>query len=259
MLAEFLSLLGLSPGSPDVWRIAALVAVAVLVGMGKSGVSGAVMLAIPLLATSLGARESTGLMLCLFLLGDVFAVRAYRQHANLPEIGRLLPSTVVGLGVGALVGAVISVAEFKWAIAGVVLACLAVMLFQEWKGAEKAIPRSLPLALAIGAASGFTSMIGNAAGPIFAVYLLAMGFEKNKYLGTTAVFFLIVNLMKMPLQILVWHNIGWSTLLGALALVPFVGLGLLAGYRLLKVLPEKAFRWLVIAMTAASAVRLMLP
>lgn len=259
MLNEWLSLLGLSTAPPDLWRIATLVLVAVAVGMGKAGLSGAVILAIPLLASSMGARESTGLMLTLFLLGDVFAVKAYRKHANLGEIGRLLPSTVVGLGLGAVVGSLISAQQFKWAIAGVVLVCLAFMGFQEWRNAEKAIPRSIALALLIGALSGFTSMIGNAAGPIFAVYLLAMGFDKNRFLGTTAVFFLIVNLLKMPLQILVWHNVDWATLLAALTLLPAVYLGIVLGMKLLKILKERTFRFLMIGMTALAAVRLMLP
>jgi len=49
--------------------------------------------------------------------------------------------------------------------------------------------------------SGFASMIGNAAGPIFAIYLLALGFTKNNFIGANSWFFFMINLIKLPLQI----------------------------------------------------------
>ena len=258
MLQDVATLLGLSPHL-DPWRLAALVGVALLVGMGKSGLSGVGLLAIPLLASTVGALPSTGLMLLLLISGDVFAVSAYRRHADGRMILRLLPATLAGIAIGAVVGRFLSPTGFRWAIAAVVVVCLVLMVFQEWKGADKAIPHSVALALLIGAASGFATMVGNAAGPIFAVYLLAMGFDKSRFLGTSAVFFLIVNLTKVPIQVVLLHNIGWTTVLSALALLPAVGLGLWVGLKLLKLIPEKAFRRLVIAMTALAAVRLMLP
>ena len=99
-------------------------------------------------------------------------------------------------------------------------------------------------------------MIGNAAGPIFAIYLLAIRLNKQNYLGTTAWFFLMINLLKLPLQVFVWHNINWSTALLALSALPVIFIGTRIGIYVIKKLPEKAFRYLVIGMTALVAARM---
>jgi len=86
-------------------QIIAGLAVAVIIGIGKTGISGVVLLAIPIMASAFGAIESTGLMLAMFLIADVFAVKAYSQTCeNGGKSEKLLPSTVVGLALGSLVG-----------------------------------------------------------------------------------------------------------------------------------------------------------
>lgn len=100
-------------------------------------------------------------------------------------------------------------------------------------------------------------MIGNAAGPIMAVYLLSMRLPKNNFIGTGAWFFLIVNLLKVPLHIFFWHTINWSSLTLNLAGVPFIVVGFLAGIRIVGLLSEKTFRYFVMIMTLLISLRLM--
>ena len=99
-------------------------------------------------------------------------------------------------------------------------------------------------------------MIGNAAGPIMSVYLLSMNLQKNTYIGTTAWFFFIVNVFKLPLQIWGWHNITLKTLSFNLILLPAIALGALAGIRVVKLMPEGAYRWFIVAATFVSAIAL---
>lgn len=101
-------------------------------------------------------------------------------------------------------------------------------------------------------------MIGNAAGSIFSIYLLAMGFKKNGFMGTTAWFFFIVNLSKVPLQVLFWHNISFKTLGLTIGMLPAIAAGALLGAIVIKKVNEKQFRILIIVMTAVAAVRLLL-
>jgi uncharacterized protein len=103
---------------------------------------------------------------------------------------------------------------------------------------------------------GFSTMIGNAAGPIMSVYLLSMNLQKNTYIGTTAWFFFIVNVFKLPLQIWGWHNITMKTLGFNLVLLPVIALGALAGIRVVKLMPENAYRWFIVAATFLSAIAL---
>ncbi|QHC26710.1 TSUP family transporter [Streptomyces sp. GS7] len=82
--------------------MAALVLAALVVGVSKTAVSGVGALSVALFAAVVPARESTGALLPLLLVGDVLAVRAYRRHTDWSALLRLLPSVAVGilLGVG---------------------------------------------------------------------------------------------------------------------------------------------------------------
>ncbi len=238
------------------WQILAGLIVAVMIGIGKTGIGGIVLLAIPILASAFGAIESTGLMLAMFLIGDLFAVKAYARHGQWSEIRKLLPPALAGLALGSLVGRYINDQQFKYLVAGIVLVCLLAMVWQEAKGDRLKVPDARWFVILIGVLSGFATMIGNAAGPIFAIYLLAIRLSKQNYLGTSAWFFLIINLVKLPLQIFVWHNITWTTALFAVAALPAIFIGTRIGIWVIRKLPEKAFRYMVIAMTAVVAVRM---
>jgi hypothetical protein len=76
MLNEILSFIHLSG-----WQYLTIALVALMVGMGKAGISGIVVVAVPILASILGGKESTGMMTMIFILGDFFAVSTYRRHA----------------------------------------------------------------------------------------------------------------------------------------------------------------------------------
>lgn len=252
-MGTFLSFLGLTG-----WQYATILLVGIIIGLGKAGISGIVMVAVPILAAVYGGKESTGLMTMIFILGDFFAVSAYRRHAQWNEIRPMLPSAIGGIVIASFVGNMINDQQFKYLIAIIVLICLVFMIFQEVKGADFKVPHSLWFIILIGLASGFATMIGNAAGPIFAVYLLAIGLSKNNFLGTTAWFFMIINLSKLPFQILLWHNISWLTLLIALSVLPAIYIGMKLGVWFIKVLKERTFRVMVIIMTALATIRLFL-
>lgn len=100
-------------------------------------------------------------------------------------------------------------------------------------------------------------MIGNAAGPVMAVYLLATRIPKNNYMGTIAWFFLIVNLFKVPLHAVFWQTITWSTLTANLLVLPAIFVGIRVGLAAVSRIPEKLFRYLVIAMTMSMAIKLL--
>ena len=239
-----------------IWHLAALVLVALLVGMGKAGFSSTVIVAIPILAAIWGGRQSTGLMLLFLLTGDLFAVKAYYKGTRWDAIKSLIPAALAGILLGGLTGSLINDQQFKHLIAGFVLFCLLLMIYQQYKGADFTVPHSRWFILLAGMLSGFSSMIGNAAGPIFAVYLLAIGFNKKHFLGTSAVFFFIVNMLKLPIQIFVWQSIVWQQALLIALMAPLVYLGIRIGIRLIGKLNEKTFRYLVIVMTLIASIRL---
>jgi uncharacterized protein len=230
--------------------------VAVFVGMSKAGLSSITMFVIPIMAAVWGGRQSTGLILLMLIIGDMLAVKAYYKGIQFDKIRGLLPAAVVGIAIGALTGSIINDQQFKTLIAAVVIVCLVMMIYREIKGANFQVPQSRWFVFLVGMVSGFASMVGNAAAPIFAVYLLAIGLNKKEYLGTAAAFFFIVNLIKLPIQIFIWHSLTWKLVLLVLLAVPAVWVGVRIGIWLIRKLNEKAFRYLILGMIALSAVRL---
>ena len=233
-----------------------IITAAFLVGFSKMGIGGALMLIVPILASTFGGKESTGIMLPILLTGDIFAVLYYRKNAEWKAIQRLLIWATIGLVLGVVVGNYIDDRQFKTIIAISILVCVAILIYTETRGSLLKVPEKLWFYAIMGIAAGFTTMIGNAAGPIMSVYLLAMGYKKNAFIGTFAWFFLIVNTMKVPLQVFVWHNIGVNNVLAAAAVIPVVALGALLGVLIVKKINEKPFRYFIIIMTTLSAIRL---
>ena len=250
-MTEITQLLGI-----DSWQFAMIVVSALLVGFSKTGIGGVMMVAIPILAAAFGGKLSTGLILPMLIAGDILAVGYYHRHADWAGIRRLLPWTIAGLLSGILVGNLINDHQFTLLIAVSVLICLGVLMVLELKAGHVRVPDGMWFYALIGLAAGFTTMIGNVAGPIFSVYLLARRYEKQSFLGTSAWFFFLINLIKLPLHIFVWNNISWQTGLIGVVMIPAILIGAVLGVLVIKRIPEKPFRWVVIGMTAIASARL---
>ena len=240
------------------WQWLWLIAAALLIGFSKTGIGGVSMPVIPIIAGVFGGKASTGIILPMLIVGDVFALYYYNRHGEWVNIKKLLPWTIVGLMLGIIVGNYINDKQFKAIIAVSVFICLFVLVYTEKKGESLNIPNKIWFYALIGAGAGFTSMIGNAAGPLLTIYLLSMGFKKNSFLGTNAWFFFILNIFKIPLQIFFWHNISMSTLTLTVFMIPAIAIGATIGAIVIKRIKEKSFRYIIIGMTFIAAIRLLM-
>ena len=240
------------------WQWVWVIISAFLVGFSKTGISGFMMPVIPIIASVFGGKESTGIILPLLLMGDIFALYYYNRHAKWDDIKKLLPWTILGLIFGVIVGNYINDKQFKMIISASVILCLTTLIYTEKKGENLKVPKNKWFYALAGIITGFTSMIGNAAGPIFSIYLLTMNFKKNDFMGTTAWFFFLINLSKVPLQILFWHNISLKTVFLTASMVPAIAIGALLGMLMIKKINEKGFRYIIMGMTAIAAIRLLI-
>src|SRR5690606_20548904 len=109
---------------------------------------------------------------------------------------------------------------------------------------------------AIGVLAGFTTLVANAAGPMMAVYFLAMRLPKMDFVGTGAVFFLIINLFKVPFMVnLGLINAASFTL--NLWLAPAVIGGAWLGRKLLVRIDQRAFENIALALSAVAGLKLL--
>jgi len=230
---------------------------ALLIGMSKTGIQGITLLAIPLMAINFGAKPSTGLILPMLCFSDIIAVLYYRRTAEWKYIWKLLPSAVAGFFLAIAVDKMIPADEFRRLMAICIFIGIAVMFWTERTGKDSKMFSSWWYAPLFGLMGGFTTMIGNAAGPVMAVYLLSMRLPKYSFVGTSAWFFLVVNYLKIPLQVFVWENISATTLLLNAITIPFMIIGAVIGIYFVKKVPEKSYRIFIIAVTILSTVMLL--
>jgi uncharacterized membrane protein YfcA len=226
---------------------------AMLIGMSKTGVPGVSMIVVPTLAMIFGGKQSTGVLLPILIMADVFGVVFYHRHAEWKHLLRALPWALAGLILALWIGNLVNDEQFKRIIAITVFVSIGLMVWKD-KGLKNIfVPEKWWFSAIMGVAGGFATMIGNVAGPVFAIYLLAMHLPKNSFIGTTAWFFAIVNLTKLPLQIIVWENINFQTTFIDLLVFPFIALGAWLGIMVVKRIPDHSYRWIVITITLISA------
>lgn len=240
---------------PKLFMIA-LVA-AVCIGVSKAGFSGVSMVSVVLLAEVYGAKASVGLALPLLIAADLMAYPAFLKHGSWKPVWKLLPATLVGLGLGWWLLGKIDDQIARRIIGGCVLLMVLIQAFRKMKPVffDK-LAESRELGVAAGAMGGFATMLANAAGPVIQLYFLARRLPKMEMIGIGARFFLLVNLIKIPLNArlaLITPDSLWENA----KLVPGVFAGIVLGRLLIGRVPQAAFEWMVVAFSAAAAVRLL--
>ena len=227
--------------------------------MSKTGVQGLTLLTVPLMAMAFGAKPSTGIILPLLCFADVVGVCYYKRKAEWKYIIRLLPPAIAGFFLAIWVDSLIPTAAFKHLMGGCLALVLAVMLWSQWKGKENLLIDKWWYSPLFGLLGGFTTMIGNAAAPVMAIFLLSTRMPKLAFVGTNAWFFLCINFLKLPLQVFVWHNINVTTLTLDAYAIPFILVGAYLGIKLVKFLPEREFRIFTTIVTIFSVILMLLP
>ena len=237
------------------WSILAVSAV--VIGISKTGIPGLGILAMVFVAIVLPAKQSTGLILPMLIAGDVCGVGYYRLHASWGHLARLAPWAVVGVLIGVAALGRLDNAQIRPLIGGIVLALVLCNLALVYRpGWREGLSHSYLLAAAIGILGGFTTMVANAAGPVMIIYLLAMGLPKNAFLGTSAWFFFLINLFKVPFSAGL-GLITWASLTLNVILLPGILLGAWMGVRFAKRMPEKVFANVAQVLAAAAALKLL--
>jgi uncharacterized membrane protein YfcA len=230
-----------------------------MVGVSKAGIAGLSILSIALFNHVFpSSKQASGIVLPLLIFGDFVAVFSYRKHTQWHFLWRLFPWTAIGVVAGYFTLGRISDHTAR-VLVGWIIVCLAASSY--WrryasKPGEQAPEYHWSVGAAIGMAAGFITLVANAAGPLMAIYLIAMRLPKMQYVGTAAVFFLLLNLFKVPfmvdLGLITPQSFGFN-----LALAPAVLLGALAGRWLLIRINQNVFEQLVLLLSAIGGILLI--
>lgn len=207
------------------------VAAVVLVGVAKAGFGGgAAVLATPLMALTISVTDAAALLLPLLIVIDVFSLWHYRGIFNKASLNRLLPGALIGIAAGAVFFGFFEADQHILRI-GIGVLAVSFVGFQVFRKvvedlAKKSRPHTF-LGVMMGALSGFTSTLAHAGGPPVAVYLLPQRLPRDVFVGTSVVFFAVVNVIKLiPYHYLGLIRMGNLTTIALLSPLTFVGVRL---------------------------------
>ncbi|WP_134701232.1 sulfite exporter TauE/SafE family protein [Ammoniphilus sp. YIM 78166] len=229
-----------------------------LIGFSKTGISALGMFSIVLITQIIPAREASGLILPMLIAGDLIAVTYYRRNVVWKYILSLAPWVLGGIVIGYFVLASIDSPQLK-TLLGILI--LSLLLIHVGKGfldekTSSSLPESIWFSSSMGILAGFATMVGNAAGSVMAIYLLAKGLPKNEFVGTGAWFFLLVNLIKVPFSVHL-GLITIDTIAFNLWFLPTIVIGAIVGIKILPMIPQKHFQHIILVLTSIGAIRLI--
>lgn len=241
---------------------------AAFVGLAKTGVPGVSILPVIFMAEAFysDAKLSVGVLLPILLVGDVTALLYYRRHARWSKLVRLFPFVALGMIPGYFLLMASEANELRPVLGGLILFLLCVEAFRRYSSSKggcdgsvfgkTADGHSMVFIAVVGMLAGFGTFVGHAGGPVMSVYLVAMGLEKEEFVGTAAWFFLIVNLVKVP----AYCTLGMITVdtlrLDAM-IAAGVFLGGAAGIWILSRISQSVFTGMVLLLAAVAALHML--
>lgn len=237
------------------WALAVLAATGI--GVSKSGLPGVSLLHVVLFAQLFPGLRSTGVVLPMLIVGDIGAVLLFRRHAQWNHVFRTLPPALVGVGIGWACMRAWPGLNWNPVIGGIVAGLAVLQLVRNWRpDLLSDMPHARGFAWTMGLLAGVTTMVANAAGPVMGLYLLAVALPKDAFVGTSAWFFLLINVLKVPFS----AQLGFiepATLAFNALLIPVILSGLFLGRALVAKVPQKVFDSLILAFAILASLKLI--
>ena len=230
---------------------------AFIIGLSKAGLKGIDMLNVTIMAIVFGGKASTGIVLPLLCVADIAAVFYYNRHAQWKHFWKLIPWMAAGILIGVYTGKDLNEPVFRKVMALIIIVTVIIMVWMEIRK-KVTVPANLLFVSGTGVVAGFTTMLGNLAGAFSTIYFLAIRLPKNDFIGTAAWVFLVINLFKLPFQVLYWKNINVTSLQTDLLLLPALGLGFWAGIKIVTRIKDDNYRKAVIVLTLIGSVAIFL-
>ncbi len=240
------------------WQWWVLIGCALTIGISKTGIPNLGTLVAASLAVIFPAKASIGLLLPMLITADLVAVMLYRQSVIWRLLILLMPWVIGGIIIGYLVLQLIDNRQLSAMIGWIVLVLIAVHLVKEPIESTFQVQwvRSPLFTSTLGILAGFTTMVGNAAGGIMAIYFLGKGLQKKEFIGTGAWFYLAVNLIKVPFSVSLGLITADSLLLNAW-MIPVIIAGTWIGITVMKRISEQVFQVLVLMLAVIGGVWLL--
>jgi uncharacterized membrane protein YfcA len=231
---------------------------ALCLGISKTGFPGLAIINVLLIAELFGAKNSVGIILPMLIVCDLLVYPLFRKYASWKMVWPLVPVTLAAVVGAWLLLDALDDQTARRVIGIIILFMLALQLIREFQREFlEHLPDSRIFLWFSCLLIGISTMLANAAGPVYSIWALVHRLKKEDFLGVGARFFLLVNLFKVPFlgQL---DLINSESLKLNLWLLPALVSGILLGKLLIHLIPQRAFEVLLYGFSALAAVRLLL-
>ncbi|CAA0079660.1 Uncharacterised protein [Zhongshania aliphaticivorans] len=206
-------------------------------GMAKGGFGGGIaVVSVPLMSLAVSPMQAAAILLPILLVMDAVALWSFRGKWDKANIKILVPGAIVGIVLGSLGFRYLSEDMIRILIG--VIAVVFCLNYWLKKALVDAKGPSVMRGSFWGALAGFTSFGIHAGGPPVNMYLLPQRMEKSLLMGTMAIFFAVVNVIKLVPYSLQGSFDG-TNLLTAAVLMPVAPIGVRLGFYLLHKVSEQ--------------------
>ena len=238
----------------DPWFYATAVLAILLMGISKGGFgSGAGLFATPLVALTIPIPQAAAILLPILCVMDVAGLWAYRRTFSRENLRLILPGGVLGVVLGTLTFRYFDEAWIRIILGTIGLGFVAQRYLL---ATPKAASTSALKGLFWSAASGLTSTIAHAGGPPLSIYLLPQRMDKALMVGTTVVFFAVINLVKIVPY--AWLGLfDARNLATSLVLAPLAPIGIWIGVSLMRRLSEATFYRICYSLLVVVGIKLL--
>ena len=230
---------------------------ALCLGFSKTGFPGLAIVNVLIIADIFGAKASVGIILPLLIVCDFIVFPLFRRFATWKDIWPLLPWCLAGIVIGwRLLGSIDDLTARR-AIGGIILFMLLLQIARKYKQAFLSnLPDSLGFRAGSGLVIGVSTMLANAAGPVYSIYALVHKMPKNEFLGVGARLFLLINVIKIPFNTNL-DILNAESLKIDLVLLPAILVGILLGRKLISKVPQRLFEIFLYAFSIIAALRML--
>lgn len=224
----------------DIWFYAAAIPAILLLGMSKGGFAGGLgILGVPIMSLAISPIQVAGILLPILIAMDMVGIWAYRKTFHKENLAIIVPGAVIGILVGFATASYVT-DDFVRVLVGLIAVGFALDYWLAKRGDAPPATTDRTKGTVWGSVSGFTSFVAHAGGTPFQVYMLPQKLDKRLYVGTSVMFFAIVNLVKVPPYALL-GQLDATNLSTSLVLLPLAPIGMLMGIKALDLIPERPF------------------
>jgi len=226
----------------DPWFYAASIPAVILVGLSKGGFGGAAgFVGVPLMALAMSPVQAAAILLPILVLMDIVSMWTWRGVYDRGILTTMLPGAMIGIGIGWLTAAMVTVGMVRFIVGAVALVFVARWIFQQFRhGSSHVAAPNRVAAGGWGVVCGFTSFVAHVGGPPFQVYALPLRLDPKVLSGTAAIFFAITNAVKL-VPYFALGQFDTTNLTASAVLMPIAPLATLAGAWLVRRMRPEVF------------------